>query len=371
MNYFNFTEVTNFLSGISFLGFITILFWGLIIFQCLYIFSYLYKSNRREAKFGRWKFISDTLIRNAIFLEEDDDLISDDSEGLHIPGRLKKLLPNPDFRKIITAELLAAKQNMSGTASINLKKLFSQLKLDDQALTMLSSNSWHIKAAGIQQLGIMDMHHHSDKIVKLVNDKRRLIRVEAQNTLIKFFGFEGLRFLDEATYPISEWQQIRILKELSQMPSENFTGIEKWLKSANDSVVVFALKLAKVYYRFELYNDVIECLQHKNPDVRYQAILACAGLQTENTADQLIDCFFAETERNRITIINILGDVGTSSEFIFLLSLLENEPNTVVIAAAHSLASLGEEGMNYLRSHLKANDYPLAQIIQQIESDRR
>ncbi|MHB1178236.1 MAG: HEAT repeat domain-containing protein [Daejeonella sp.] len=361
----------NFLSGISFFGLIAAIFWVLILFLCLFILNYLYEVNQRETKHGRWKFISDTLIRNAIFLEEDGDLMAGDVEGMHIPGRLKKLLPNPYFRKIITAELLAAKQNMSGTAATNLKKLFSQLKLDDQALIMLNSNSWHIKAAGIQQLGIMEMLDHSDKIVKLVNHKRQLIRVEAQNTLIEFFGFEGLRFLDEATYPISEWQQIRILKELSQMPSENFTGIDKWLKSANDSVVIFALKLAKVYYRFELYKEVVECLQHQNPEVRYQAILACAGLQTENTADQLVNIFFEETERNKITIINILGDVGTSSEFTFLLSLLENEPNALIIVAAHSLASLGDEGMKALKSHSKANDYPLVYIIKQIESEKK
>lgn len=371
MKYPYFPGAADFLSGISFFELTAGIFWTFILFLCLYIFNYLYKSNLREAKFGRWKFISDTLIRNAIFLEEDEDLISGEAEGLHIPGRLKKLLPNPDFRKIITVELLAAKQNMSGTASTNLKKLFSQLKLDDQALMMLNSNSWHIKAAGIQQLGIMDMHDHSEKIAQLVNHKRRLIRVEAQNTLIKFFGFEGLRFLDEAAYPISEWQQIRILKELSQMPSENFTGIDKWLKSANDSVIIFALKLAKVYYRFELYQEVVDCLRHRNPDVRYQAILACAGLQTENTADLLIDCFLAETERNKITIIHILGDAGSPSEFAFLLSLLENEPNKLIIAAAHSLASLGDEGMNALRSHRKSHNYPLLHIIRQIESEKR
>lgn len=367
------------MSGFSFFGIITIFFWFLIFCLCFFILIHLYIINRRESNFKRWKYISDTLIRQAIFFEEDvEDLHSGNSllkilEVGHfsISDRLKKLLPDPYFRKLLTAELLSAKQNMSGTAASNLKDLFRQLKLDNDAYKMLDSRSWNIKAIGIQQFGIMEMNETPGKILKYTDNERGLIRVEAQNTLLKFYGFEGLRFLDHATYPISEWQQIKMLEELAQLPTENFTGIEKWLKSENDTVVIFALKLAKVYHRFELYEDIMACFKHKNPDVRFQAILATRELQKEDTANDLITYFNKETERNKIAIVNVLADTGSSLQIPFLLTLLNTGNNTLTISAANSLASIGIDGLAALRSHPQAKNYPLDQIIKQIEAERQ
>lgn len=350
--------------------------WLVTLILCAFILRYLYVLSRREPKYLRWKFIADTFIRNAIFFEEGNG--SQGTEIMHIlgadliptPGRLQKLLPNRHFRKLMTSELLSATENMSGTAAANIRKTFYQLKLNKWTAKMLESRSWHIKAAGIQQVGIMGMQEYRPKIDKFIHNKRRLIRVEAQNTLLKLSGFEGLRFLDEATYPISEWQQIKILEELSQLPPENFTGIDKWLKSKNDTVVIFALKLSKVYYRFELYNEVLACLDHDNAEVRRQAILACADLQTVETARHLTSQFPSEEERNKLAIINALAQIGAVEEIPFLSSLLSVENNKIIIAAAYSLATISEDGMTALESHPNAGFYPLDRIITQIKSEK-
>lgn len=377
MNNLNLNNFLDFLSGFSFFGLIIFFFLLLILVLCIYILIYLYIKNRREANYERWKFISDTLIRSAIFFEEEilkpgNTLLKIlETDLLPLPGRLKKLLPDPHFRKLLSSELLSAKQNMSGTAALNLKNLFKQLKLDQDALKMLDSRSWYIKASGIQQLGIMGMNDHQDKILKYTNDKRGLIRVEAQNAIVKFSGFDGLWFLDYATYPISEWQQIKLLEELSQLPNENFTGIDKWLKSSNDTVVIFALKLAKNYHRFELYDEVINCLKHVNPEVRRQAIYTAREIYTIETANHLIEVYNNEVERNKIVIVKVLADISTNMQIPFLLEILEEEKNELKIAASYSLASISLNGMEALQSHRKAGEYPLDQIIKQIKSEKK
>jgi len=287
-----------------------------------------------------------------------------------LPLRFKKLLPDAHFRKVLTKELLAAKQNMSGTAASNLRSLYRQLGLDADAVRMINSRSWYLKASGIQQLEIMDLIDYKDKILKYTNDKRGLVRVEAQNAIVKFNGFEGLHFLDHATYQISEWQQIKLLEELSRLPVENFPGIITWLSSENDSVVNFALKLARKYNRFELYGEVFSCLKHLNPKVREQAISTLKELQTENTANHLVEIYSDEIHRNKIAIIKALEDVGTNQEITFLLGLLDSDNNEVKIAAAHALASISSEGLLQLQSYEKANEYPYKDIIDQIKAEK-
>lgn len=366
-----------FLSGFNSFSLSTFLFCLLIVVLCTYIILYLDVRNRREAKFQRWKFISDNLIRSAIFFEEEENVNTEktlleilETHFIPLPGRFKKLLPDIHFRKLLTKELLAAKQNMSGTAASNLQSLYKQLGLDTDALKMINSRSWYLKASGIQQLEIMDLNEYKDKIIKYTNNKRGLVRVEAQNTIVKFNGFEGLRFLDHATYQISEWQQIKLLEELSQLPAENFAGIDNWLNSENDSVVTFALKLVREYNRFELYDKVFTCLKHVNPKVREQAISTLKELQTENTANHLVEIYSDEIYRNKLAIIKALGDVGTNLEIPFLLGLLDSDNNQVKIAAARSLASVGTEGISQLQSYRKANEYPYKEIIDQIKAEK-
>jgi hypothetical protein len=358
----------------SLFGYLVLAFWSISFFLCAFILSYLYRLNRREPKYRRWKFISDTFIRNAIFFEEGDRTSGAELSrivGANIiptPGRLEKLLPNRHFRDMIIRDLLAARENMSGAAAVNIKTIFYQLRLNERVAQMISGSSWHIRAAGIQLAGIMEMQECRSSIEKLTNHERALIRMEAQNTLLKLSGFDGLRFLNDATYPISEWQQVKILDELSRLPPENFTGIEKWLKSKNDSVVIFALKLARVYYRFELYDQVLSTLGHENPEVRRQAILSCSDLQTASTAQSLSKQYAFEDTRNKTAILKAIARVGSNEEIPFLRAILDETNLELVIDAAHALAGMGEEGIKALEAHPNAGVYPLEAIIIHIKS---
>ncbi len=362
-----------------------------ILALCVYIVVYLNIYNLRASKFERWKFLADTLIRNAIFFEEDESASSSHSllkvlevNSFPIPDRVRKLLVNPHFRNLLIRELIAAKQNMSGQAALNLKNLFRQLQLNRDVVNMVESKSWHLKASGIQYMGAMEMREHKNIIIPHTNSRRGLIRVEAQNTIVKFSGFQGLRFLDDAPFVITEWQQIKLLEELSQLPAENFTGIDNWLKSANDSVVIFALKLARNYFRFELYDNVKSCLGHEKSEVRRQAILTIKELQTADSAADLLRFYESETEENKLEIIKVLQDVGTEAEIPFLMKVLNEEINKLKLAAAKAIVAIGDAGLAVavvwkncrgclavLESYSNAQAFPFNQIIRQVKAERK
>ena len=325
----------------------------------------------------RWNSVSDVVIYQVIFYE-DEEPEPDQASGLmdiiqgvkiKIPPRMAKHLSNRHFIETLTQKLIAAKLNMSGSASDNLTRLFRQLELDKNILKMLNSSSWYKKASAIQQIGIMELDEYKEKLFDFVDHKRGLIRVETYNAILKFYGFEGLRFLDNASYPITEWQQIKLLDQLASSPTEHFTGIEVWLESGNDTIVLFALKLVKNYHRFELYDRVLECLKHKNPEVRRQAILVLKDLPSEQTPSKLIDIYVSETANNQLAILHALESVSMDTEIPFLRRLLDDQVNAVKIAAAKSLASLGPAGLEVIQSHPDAKEYPLSQILAQIMED--
>ncbi len=370
-------SLIDFLEGLPFPVLAAIFFGSLILLLCSFILIRQNTLRRREAKLSRWTFIIDHIIRDAIFFEgiNDKDPVSNanhiiEANKPNISERLKRLLPDRHFRLILTAKLVRAKRNMSGVASENLTQLFRQLKLDKRALMMLDDSSWYMQASAIQQLSTMELSEYKEKIFEYINHKRALVRIEAQNAVLKFYGFEGLRFLDQVSYPITEWQQIKLLDELSHLPPENFTGFDIWLNSENVSVVIFALKLVRIYQKFEPYDQVLECLKHANPEVRRQAIHVLQDLPNDQTASVLISIFPDETARNRIAILRVLESVSTGSDISFLLGLLDDSSNEIKVSSARTLASLGNDGMEALQLHRLADEYPLNQIIAQIREER-
>ncbi len=352
-------------------------FFAILIFiLAVYILIYQRLIRDTEAKYKRWDFIADHTIRDAIFFDEstsnDTDALSvPESEKLNIPDRLKRLLKNKKFRFRLMKKILYAKSDVSGEAGENLTNLYRLLELDKGIDKMLQSKSWYLNAMAIQAIGVLELKEFRDHVFRFANNKRGLIRVESQNAMIKFDGFEGLRFLDTATYPITEWQQIKLLDELSHLPDEHFTGIEIWLKSVNDTVVIFALKLVRTYYRFELYDQILECLKHKNQEVRRQAILVLKELPNPQTAPILISLYPGETGKNQILILFVMSFVSSDEDIPFLMNLLNDENNEIKINAAKAIASLGPYGMDMLESHPNVNAEPLSQIIAQIKEESK
>lgn len=334
------------------------------ISMIVFMFLYLYSKKKKESRYKKWKSQADILIRNAIFSHQIEGV-----KPIPLTIRTAKMLSNANFRSILIDQLLSAKKNISGTAADNLVYLYNQLRLDHYAAKRLRSRYWHFKAIAIQELGLMGQKNYLNKIYRSTNDKNDLVRMEAQITIVKLYGFEGLRFLDVATYAISEWQQIKILKELSHLSPDNFSGVEKWLNSTNVSVIVFGLKLVRNYHRFELYNQIIDLIDHPEETIRFEAIRTSEKIYNANTSKVLLERYQHETLKNRIAIVKSLQNIGYNDDIPSLIEFLEEDDNELKRHIVRTIANISPEGLAQLESFLGSNRYPLNLIIDQIKAE--
>jgi len=104
-----------------------------------------------------------------------------------------------------------------------------QLKLEKYALKSLKSRKWYIKAKAIQELTVMEIDEFVSQLYPYTNDQNEHVRMEAQNALVQFNGFDGLSFLDIVSYPISDWQQIKLLQKLRGCLRQMLT----WMAGSN------------------------------------------------------------------------------------------------------------------------------------------
>ena len=327
--------------------------------------SYMYFKSVYDKKFDKWSLISDLLIRKAVFYDDEE---SEDDGGIPVTARAEKLMDNKHFRKLLVNEIMSAKRSITGISADNLKHLYVQLGLDKYALGNLSNGRWYIRAKAIQELTIMGMHEFVDQICLYADDKNDLVRMEAQSALIQFNGFDGLHFLETVTYPISNWQQIKLLQQLSHLPPANI-DMTQWFKSDNSSVIIFTLKLARIYQRFDLYYDIVSCLDHPDPSVRYEAIHCLNEIYTDETSDDFILRFLGEILKNQLAMIKVMETVGTEKDVMFLLDLLNHENDEIKISAARALVQSNKDGMVSLEKYSKESNDSINDIVMHIKGE--
>ena len=325
---------------------------------------YLMIRRKRRIKYTKWNLMADLLIRKAIFIDKDTD-----HAVVPVTTRLSRLINNRRFRHHLTKKIISASRSLSGQSAKNLRALYLQLNLDKFALEMLNSGKWHIKAQAIQQLGVIGLTSHLASIYRYTNDKNELIRIEAQISVLKLYGFEGLRFLDVVSYQISEWQQILLLKELSLLPHTNLTGIEKWLASDNSSVVIFALKLARNYHHFELYDTIVTCLDHPDAKVRIQTIYTLTEIYTEGTSARLIAIFQNEPIDIQLVIMKALKKIAGEDDLPALLRFINAGNPELQLTVLRTIANI-DNGMPEILNHPMAESYPMKEMIAHIKSEK-
>lgn len=337
----------------------------LILTLLVYMLSYMYFKSVYDKKFDKWSSISDLLIRQAIFYEDGD---IEDDEMLSATAKAEKLIKEKYFRKLLVNEIISAKKNITGISADNLKQLYVRLGLDKYALTNLNNSRWYVKAKAVQELTVMDMHEFVDLIYSNTDDKNDLVRMEAQSALVQFMGFDGLRFLDTVSYPISNWQQIKLLQQLSHLPPSEI-DMAPWFKSANSSVIVFALKLTRNYQRIELHGEIIACLDHSDPWVRIEAIQCLSEIYTDETSDELISRFLNEILKNQLAMIKVMQTIGTDRDVLFLLDLLTYDSDEIKICAARALVQSSKNGLDSLEEYSRKSNHSINGIVMHIKGE--
>lgn len=315
--------------------------------------------------FKKQQFIYTASIQNNLEAFISRIILEESTDDLEMPHKFQRILKNKKARQFAIEELISCKKNFSGSVAENIVGLYKQLGLDKDSFKKLrNTRKWHIKARGIQELYLMDQKEALNTIYKNTNSSSEFVRMEAQTGVIHLTGFEGLRFLDMITYPLTEWQQLKLLEQLRQAKKPEILAekIPDWLQSKNTTVVIFSLKLADEYQQFSVYGDVIHCLTHASEAVRSQAIKTVVRLADEMTPVILAGYYAKEGFKNKVVILEALRTIATEQQLPFLVRQLESPDNMIKLKAAIALAACSEGGIDLIRQKATTEPEPYQRI---------
>ena len=296
---------------------------------------------------------------------------SEDGRSFNIPASFFRILKRPLAKEFTIEELINTKKNLTGTAANNIIALYEELDLKKVSLKKLRNSKWHIRARGIHELYSMQQMDTLPLIYENTNNQYEFVRMEAQIGVINMTGFEGLRFLDQVSYPITEWQQIKLLDQLrsAEESGQLATHLPKWLSSLNDTVIIFALKLAAEYQQFSVHDAVAKCLSHNNVSVRLQAIKTLVHITNETTPQILTEHYPNEKFTNQLALLDALVKIATLDQAWFLIGLLDDPSDIIKLKAGRILAHSFPRGLEALEERGRAPSGPYQDIYLHIKSE--
>ncbi|MCA4780766.1 hypothetical protein IF125_00565 [Empedobacter stercoris] len=308
-------------------------------------------------KKNKWNAIIDQEIYETI-LEENNQQNTDFNDYL------KSSL----FKHYFIKKLLKAEHNFSGNSKENIRNLFGQYQLKKISLQKLNSKKGYEIAEAIQEVTAMNCIETLPKIKTLLHHRNELVRTEAQYGLVKFSGFEGLYFLDDLQEQLTDWHQLKLLEAINTLPNNDEVeqSISNWLKSTNQSVKVFAMKLIRKFQLLQMHDLVAENLHDSDEKTLKETIKTLVRIESETTSTLFIHHYERYEEKFQLQILKALELISNPENSLFLKTqAIENESFSVKKASVKALIHCCDKN-EVLQLSTQSNSPELRQIINQI-----
>lgn len=331
------------------------IFFVAIVILIIYLKFLRNKLRKNEKTVAEYQKEYESDLITYLYAGNEEDEIS--AEQQIIIEKLKSCATDKFKRRIIVSTLLRLRNEISGEMAESIQKLYYQSGLIEYALSRLKSKKWYVVAKGIRELTQLQVKEVHDEIITLVNHLKKEIRKEVQLYLVTLFHFEGLEFLNVLQTQLSEWDQIQLLEVLQRFDDQEIPDINPWLKSTNNSVVVFALKLAKIYNQFEVKDSIMELLAHQQKKTRLDAINVLSHLQVIEAKEVLKNNFEKLSVEEQIAIFKLLENMYEPSDEPFLLEHITHENFEIKLAALKILKILNIEKFKTLKELSAESDF--------------
>ena len=312
---------------------LTILFTslGFLYFLCVFIFRN--RLTAKASKVASKKKILAPMISNFLFYEADATK-DEKNEYIKLKVEIRELLKEPFNRVVLSEILLDLQKDVSGDARHRLFKLYQNLDLHIDAFKKLKSWRWEVVSKGILELTQMQVKNAYGFIKNFINDKRGLVRKQAQIATVTLKQ-EGISyFLDTAKYQISEWQQLKLLEVLRNIEDFSPPRFKAWLTSNNRDVVLFALRLIKHYNQNDANVELVELVKHRNDKIKSEAIQCIKEFNVTEAVDTLKVIFKKSKVDIKLQILDTISSLGKEEDIEFLKTIVNKDLNFIVKSKA-------------------------------------
>lgn len=324
---------------------LTMLFLGLALVIFSTIFYFRNKLRATSRKVQEKKMELSPMISEFIFYSND---APKDEKHIYIKHKIliRELLKNEFDRKVLISILLDLSKDVSGDTQKQLIHLYKNLGLHEDSYKKLKSWRWHVVAKGILELTQMQVTESYQLIVGFINNKRSVIRKQAEIATVTLKNEGVSHFMDTTKFRISEWQQLVLLDVLRNNKDFQPPRFKAWLTSKNKHVVLLALRLIKHFNQNDAKASLIELLKHRNNQIKEEAIYCLRDFHVVEALDTLKLVFWRCSTDLKILILGAIADLGDTGDIEFLKQIEHKRVHFLVKSKAlNAINSIAPESI--------------------------
>ncbi|HSR60960.1 MAG TPA: HEAT repeat domain-containing protein [Robiginitalea sp.] len=279
------------------------------------------------------------MISNFLFYQHESEA-EDRDTYIRMKIEIREMLKVPLNREVMTEVLMDLRMDVSGDARERLFQLFQDLELHQDSFRKLDSWRWERVSKGILELTEMQVETAYPFIRKFINDRRSVIRKQAQLATV-MLREEGIAYcLDTAHFGISEWQQLKLLEILRLREDYSPPRFRVWLTSENRDVVLFALRLIRYYRQNDAETALITLLGHRNRKIKGAALECIREFRFVSALEPIKELFSGANEELKLLILDTIGLIGSERELGFLEQLALHDANFIIRSKARAVMNL-------------------------------
>ncbi|PCE63927.1 hypothetical protein B7P33_11775 [Sediminicola luteus] len=318
------------------------MFLGLTLFYFLGIFLVKNQKSFLQGKTRPKKRELTPKVSEFLFYDDTQVDASEKKAYLNLVIELKELAKDAYYRKALAEILFDLRSDVSGDAKKRLCALYKYLGLQEYSKTKLNSWRWEVVAQGIIELTWMEVSDAYGIIAEFLNDKRSVVRKQAEIALVTL-NADGIRlFLDTTRYGISEWQQLKLLEVLRLAKDFDPPRFKNWLNSKNRDVVLFALRLMKHYHQNDADAALVSLIAHRNNEVKREALDCIKKFGVLKALPELVKQYWNLNGDVRLEVLDVFAVLGDESYLEFLQKVRDREhSSTLTSKAMHALNAIG------------------------------
>lgn len=263
---------------------------------------------------------------------EQQELLSDFGQRIRT-GYMNSSLARTTVREA----LMETHRHVRGNIADALRKLHGALLLDTLAMQNLIYGEWHEQVEAINELTAMQVTYALPQIEMLRDHAHQQVRLQTQLAEMRLNDKHPLSFLDEVRTPLHAWQQVALHAELTRLPPEKVPSFRSWLQSPNPGVIIFAIRMIRIFNQLNLMPYVLMKSLHSSKEVRREVWQFVSFFHITEAAE-LIEHLLPEAEPDmRLPMIDCLGELQTPEAEQLLEDIIEEDRFGLAMQAALAL----------------------------------
>ncbi len=349
---------------------LSLLFVGLAVVYFLFVFFFRNKLSSKTKGIALKKKELTPMVSEFLFYDPNSAR-EDQDTYINLKIEIRELLKDRFNRKVLTEILMDLQKDLLGDTLLRLFKLYRDLGLQHDAFAKLKSWRWEVVSQGILELTKLQVPESYSFITKFINDKRGVIRKQAEIATVTLRP-EGINyFLDTTRYKISEWQQLKLLDVIRNFEDYQPPSFKAWLTSTNRDVVLFALRLIKYYNQNDAYASITQLVKHKNDQIKSEAIGCIKEFYILEALDTLKGVFWKCRTDIKLLLLDAIATLGKEEDIPFLRLVESRESNFVVRSKAlHAINTISPETImptQGIQEHLESDSWRTDALAFEIE----